>query len=126
MVSNIDKCMKVAEDLGMNTQMKDIILVTGCHLARSWVNVTFSENQGDANVTFGIRRPGPSEVHFDEWNVKGGDVKFGPQGKVSIDMRLGFQSMRTRGPDTSRISRIYPRTNAYLFGDSTSSLAWDS
>jgi hypothetical protein len=77
--------MRLAEDLGLgDTQMEDIILVTGCHLARSWINVTFSKNQGDACVSFGIRKSGDSEVDFKEGDVDGGDVKFGPRGKVSL------------------------------------------
>jgi hypothetical protein len=82
--SNISNCMRLARHLGLgDTQMEDIILVTGCHLTRSWVNVTFSRNQGPAHVKLGIRRSADSEVDFDEWEVNGGDVKFGPRGKVS-------------------------------------------
>jgi hypothetical protein len=84
-VSNIGNCMRLAEDLGFeDTQMGDIILVTGCHLAKSWINVTFSNNQGGAHVSFGIRRSGDSEVDFKEGDLNGGHVKFGPRGKVSL------------------------------------------
>jgi hypothetical protein len=85
MISHIDKCVEIARDLGTGVEnMDEIILVTGCHLARSWINVTFPKNQESAEVSFGIRRPGPSEVHFGEGDIKRGDVKFGPRGKVSF------------------------------------------
>jgi hypothetical protein len=85
MIGNIDKLMRVAEDLGSGvTDTEDIILVTGCHLARSWINVTFSKNRKGAQVSFGVRRSGDSGVDFEEGDVDGGDVKFGPRGKVSF------------------------------------------
>jgi hypothetical protein len=84
MLSNIDNLMRVADDLGFGvTDVEDIILVTGCHLARSWVNVTFSKNRKGAQVSFGVRRSGVSGVDFKEGDIDGGDVKFGPRGEVS-------------------------------------------
>jgi hypothetical protein len=40
--------------LGM-TRMEDIVLVAGCHLARSFANIAFSEARGEEQVSFGIR-----------------------------------------------------------------------
>ena len=55
-LENIDACFKVAVDLGCGVdRMEDIILVTGCHLAKSWANVAFSENRGGAQVSFGVQ-----------------------------------------------------------------------
>jgi hypothetical protein len=109
MVNNIDKCIKVTEDLDMDVaRMGDIILVTGCHLSRSWIHVTFPENQIGAQVSFRMRRCKPSEVHVGEGDVTGRDVKFGLQGKVHFDMKLGFQPMlRNCGPGASRICGTY-------------------
>jgi len=83
MLENIDACFKVAEDLGYGVErMEDIILVTGCHLAKSWVSVAFSESRGGSQVSFGARVSGSSGVHFDERNVNGRGLKFGPGGEV--------------------------------------------
>ena len=96
--------MKVASELGYGvTQMEEIILVTGCHLTRSWINVTFSKNQRGAQVSCEIRRSGGSGIDFERGDVNGGDVKFGPRGEVRFDMMLGFQPiLRNHGPDTYR------------------------
>ena len=85
MLENIDACFKVATDLGCGVnRMEDIILVTGCHLARSWVNVAFSENRGGAQVSFGVQVYGSSGVHFDEQNMSGRGLKLGPSGEVGV------------------------------------------
>ena len=91
-LQNIDVCFKVAEDLGCGlNRVEDIILVTGLHRARSWVNVAFSENRVGAQVSFGVRVIGNSGVHFDEQYVGGRGLKFGPSGAVSICIKLSFQ-----------------------------------
>jgi hypothetical protein len=83
MLENIEACFKVAMDLGCEVdRMEDIVLVTGCHLARSWANVAFSENRGGAEVSFKFRVSGNSGVHFDERNVRGRGLKLGPSGEV--------------------------------------------
>jgi hypothetical protein len=85
MLENIDACFKVATDLGCGVnRMEEIILVTGCHLAKSWVNVAFSENRGGAQVSFGVRVYGSSGVHFDQQNMSGRGLKLGPSGEVGV------------------------------------------
>jgi len=85
LVKNIDCCMKVAEDLGLGVnRMEDIILVTGRHLARSWVNVVFSENRGGAQLSFVVQPSGNSGVHLEERSATGGDLKLGPSGEVGF------------------------------------------
>ena len=85
MLENIDTCFRVAEDLGYGVErMEDIILVTGYHLAKSWVNIAFSESRGGSQVSFGVRVSGNSGVHFDERNVIGRGLKFGPGGEVGF------------------------------------------
>ncbi len=66
--------------------MEDIILITGRHLARSWASVAFSETRGGARVSFGVRvSPGPGfNVHLEERDVSGGELKLGPCGEVSF------------------------------------------
>jgi len=85
LVKNIDRCMQVAEDLGLGVnRMEDIILVTGRHLARSWVNVVFSESGEGAQLSFVVRASGDSGVHLEERSATGGDLRFGPSGEVGF------------------------------------------
>jgi len=85
LVKNIDCCMQVAEDLGLGVnRMEDIILVTGRHLARSWVNVVFSESRGGAQLSFVVQASGNSGVHLEERSATGGDLKLGPSGEVGF------------------------------------------
>lgn len=91
MLQNIDACFKAAENLGCGiNRMEDIILVTGLHRARSWVNVAFSENRVGAQVSFGVRVFGNSGVHFDDKYVNGRGLKLGPSGAVSFCIMLSF------------------------------------
>ena len=64
--------------------MEDIILVTGCHLAKSWVYVAFSEKRGGAQVSFGVQVSRNSGVHFDGQNVSVRGLKLGPSGQVGF------------------------------------------
>ena len=64
--------------------MEDIVLVTGCHRARSWVISTFSESQADAQVSFGTNFLGGSGVDLEWRDARGGDLKIGPSGRVRI------------------------------------------
>jgi hypothetical protein len=80
--------MKVAEDggLGIN-RMEDIILVTGRHLAKSWINVAFKDRRKGAQVSFICRVSGPSDrrgVHLEERGTAEGDLKLGPSSEVGI------------------------------------------
>jgi hypothetical protein len=120
-VKNIDDCFKVAEHQGCGVNhMEDIVLVTGRHLARSWISVAFSEGRGGAQVSFGVHVSGDS-VHIEERSVSGGELKRGPSGGVSFCAILSPQHMlKDHGPYTSR-TRIYRRTNAYSFKGTTSS-----
>jgi hypothetical protein len=70
--------------------MEDIILITGRHLARSWASVAFSETRGDARVSFGVQVSPGFNVHFEERDVSGGELKLGPCGKVSFCTILGL------------------------------------
>jgi hypothetical protein len=83
MVNNIDSWFTFAESLGLGIDsMEDIILVTGRHLARSWVIATFSDCQADAYVSFGAEVLGDSGVNLEWRDARGGDLKLGPEGRV--------------------------------------------
>ena len=90
-LENIDTCFKVAEDLGYGVErMEDIILVTGCHLAKSCVSVAFSGHEGGSEVSFGVRVSSNSGVHFDGRNVNGRGLKLGPSGEVGFARSWAF------------------------------------
>ena len=62
--------------------MEDIILVTGRHLAKSWINVAFTQRRPDAGVSFDIQVYNDSQVHLEQQHVHWGELKLGPTGKV--------------------------------------------
>jgi len=108
LVKNIDCCMQVAENSGLGVnRMEDIILVTGRHLARSWVNVVFSESRGGTQLSFIVQTAGNSGVHLEERSATGGDLKLGPSGEVV------FCTIFRLHPCLISDTRTYPRTNAY-------------
>ncbi len=77
--------MRFAEEEGLGVdRMEDIILVTGRHLARSWVRAVFSDSRGGAQVTFIARVSGDSNVHLEERNVSGAQLELGPRGEVGF------------------------------------------
>ncbi len=69
--------------MGVN-RMEDIILVTGRHLAKSWVRTVFSEIRGGAQVSFVVKVSGDSVVRLEERSVSGAQLKFGPNGEVEF------------------------------------------
>ncbi|KAI0295982.1 hypothetical protein BC826DRAFT_257847 [Russula brevipes] len=87
--------------------MEDIILVTGCHLTRSFVNVAFSKSQNDVQVTFGVCA-GDSKAEiawrFSREPIHGAMVKYGPDG----DNLPENQCIFVRGFRASRPLRILP------------------
>jgi hypothetical protein len=109
--------------------MEDIILVTGRDLARSWTNVAFSEDQGEEQVSFGVKVTGISDV---EWQVapediRGAALNCGPSGKVRfsrypVPRPLGLtwsyqnlpedQCIFVRGFRVTRFLGILPRLRA--------------
>jgi hypothetical protein len=85
LIKNIDGCMRLAEERGLGVnRMEDIILVTGRHLARSWVRAVFSESRGGAEVSFVAQVSRNSVVHLEQRNVSGAQLEFGPNGEVGF------------------------------------------
>ena len=79
--------MRLADERGLGVnRMEDIILVTGRHLARSWVRAVFSEipGRGGAEVSFIAQASGNSVVHLEERSVSGAQAEFGPSGEVGF------------------------------------------
>jgi hypothetical protein len=82
---NIDVWFAFAQQLELDVRrIEDIILVTGRDLARSWLNVAFSDCQGGEQISFGAQVTGISDV---EWqispeDIRGAAVNCGPSGQV--------------------------------------------
>jgi hypothetical protein len=87
-VKHIDTWFAFARNLGLGIErMEEILLVTGCDRTRSWANIAFLGNQGDSQVSFGIRveNPGPSiTFQFSPENAQGAVLHHGPEGEVRL------------------------------------------
>jgi len=83
-VKHIDRWVAFAESHGFEINgMQDIILVTGRHCAKSWINVAFSDSLRNAEVSIGVRTTGVSNVDLERRSVHGDVVvKLGPRGHV--------------------------------------------
>jgi hypothetical protein len=124
MIKHIDTWFAFARGLGLGiNRMEDIILVTGRHLTKSWVNVAFTQRRPDAGVSFDAqvsRHSRHSHVFLEQDYVRGGDLKLGPTGMVWIRTISGVRRiLKLLGHDLAR-TRIYRKINAYLFEDSVS------
>ena len=121
---NIDVWFAFAQQLDLDVRrIEDIILVTGRDLARSWLNVAFSDCQGGEKVSFGVRVTGISDV---EWqisheDIRGAAVNRGPSGQVRFPpfpvpiLKQQYQNLPEdqcvflRGFRVSRLFGIIPR-----------------
>ena len=89
MIGHIDCWFAFAQRLGLGLEnMEDIILVTGCHLTRSWINIAVLGCHTDARVSFGVdvSDEGGPEVDI-KWRlspdcIRGAELSQGPNGKV--------------------------------------------
>lgn len=83
-IKHIDDWFAFAEKLGLGVNgMDDIILVTGRHCSKSWVNIVFSGGPRETEVSFEVQKPGVSGVIIEQRQVRGGVVfKTGPSGEV--------------------------------------------
>ena len=85
MLKHIDDCFKIAEAFGCGVNhMGDIILVTGRHLARSWVNVAFSGSSGGSQVSFKVQVTRDLRVDLEEMDVSRAELKLGPNGEARV------------------------------------------
>jgi hypothetical protein len=104
---NIDVWFAFAQQLGLEVRrIEDIILVTGRDLARSWLNVAFSDCQGGEQVSFGVRVTGVSDV---EWQISHGDIRGaavnrGPSGQVPFSLFPACPNTETALSESSRES----------------------
>lgn len=89
MIGHIDCWFNFAHRLGLGLgNMEDIILVTGCHRTRSWINIAFMGSYSDARVSFGVEVTDGDGPEVDiKWRlspnrIRGAELSRGPNGKV--------------------------------------------
>jgi hypothetical protein len=83
MIKHIDAWFAFARGLGLGIdRIEDIILVTGRHLTKSWVNVAFTQRRRDTGVSFDVQVSSHGHVSLEQQYVRGGDLKLGPTGRV--------------------------------------------
>jgi len=121
MLQHVDSWLAFTRRLGLGIeQMEEIVLVTGCHLTRSWANVTFLEGQTYAQAPHGINVIQGHDInwHFSHGNTntQGVVCSWGPAEPVCQFARnINFQIFRILKPfsPTSEPTRgpmpIYPR-----------------
>ena len=82
MIRHIDVWFAFAQQRGLGINREDLILVTGCHLAKSWATIAFQE-KGD-QVAFGVRVSGDFNVtwNFTPEGVRGVPYNLGPSDQV--------------------------------------------
>ena len=82
MIKNINEWFAFAQERGLRINREDIILVTGCHLARTWANIAFQE-RGE-QISFGVQVSRASNVawQFTREGAHGVAYNLGPSGRV--------------------------------------------
>ena len=82
MVKHIDTWYAFARGIGLGiNRREDIILVTGHHRTKSWINVAFTQGGRNAGVSF-VQASSDSHVYLEQKYVRGGQLKLGPTGEV--------------------------------------------
>jgi hypothetical protein len=79
---HIDEWFAFARERDLGISREDIILVTGCHLTRTWAAIAFRE-EGE-QVSFGVQVSGVSDVmwQFTREGAQGVAYNLGPSGRV--------------------------------------------
>jgi hypothetical protein len=82
MVKHINEWFAFAQERGSGISREDIILVTGCHLARTWATIAFQERAEE--IAFGVQVSGVSNVtwQFTPEGARGVAYNLGPSGLV--------------------------------------------
>jgi hypothetical protein len=105
MIKHINEWFAFAQELGSGISREDIILVTGCHLARTWATIAFQE-KGE-QIAFGVQVPGVSNVawQFTPEGAQGVAYNLGPSGQVRF--RILFLPQQT----ATGHGRTFPNQN---------------
>jgi hypothetical protein len=85
-VKHIDEWFAFAQGCDLGISREDIILVTGCHLTRTWATIAFQE-EGE-QVSFGVQVSGASDVtwQFSREGAQGVAYNLGPSGQVRFSI----------------------------------------
>ena len=75
---HINEWFAFAQERGLGISREDIILVTGCHLARTWATIAFQE-RGE-QIAFGVQVSGVSNAAW----------QFTPEGAQGVAYNLGL------------------------------------
>ena len=131
MMKHINEWFVFAQERGSGISREDIILVTGCHLARTWATIAFQE-EGE-QVSFGVQVSGVVDVtwRFTREGAQGVAYNLGPSGQVRFCILVLHQQTATgrgrsfsnqnlpenqcifiRGFRVARFSMILPRLRA--------------
>jgi hypothetical protein len=76
-IKHIDEWFAFARECDLGISREDIILVTGCHLTRTWATIAFQERE--EQIAFGVQVSGISNV---AWQFK-------PEGAQGVAYNLG-------------------------------------
>ena len=130
-IKHIDEWFAFARECGLGISREDIILVTGCHLTRTWATIAF-QGRGE-QVAFGVHVSGVSNAawRFTPQGAQGVAYNLGPSGQVCFCILLLSQQTATghgrpfsnqnlpenqcifiRGFRVARFSMILPRLRA--------------
>ena len=93
-IKHIDEWFAFAQECDLGINREDIILVTGCHMTRTWATIAF--RQEGEQVSFGVRVSGVSDAmwQFTREGAQGVAYNLGPSGQV----RFSFLN-KTRQPE---------------------------
>ena len=85
---HINDWFAFTQERGLGINRENIILVTGCHLARTWATIAFQE-RGE-QVSFGVQVSGISDVtwQFSLEGAQGVAYNLGPSGQVRFSICL--------------------------------------
>ena len=83
-IKHIDEWFAFARERDLGISREDIILVTGCHLTRTWASIAFRD-EGE-QVSFGVQVSGVSDVmwQFTREGAQGVAYNLGPSGQVRL------------------------------------------
>jgi hypothetical protein len=95
MIKNINEWFAFAQERGSGISREDIILVTGCDLARTWATIAFQE-RGE-QIAFGVQVSGVTNVtwQFTPEGAQGVAYNLGPSGQVRSCIRFLPQQTAT-------------------------------
>ena len=112
MIKHINEWFAFAQDRGSGISREDIVLVTGCHLARTWAAIAFQE-RGE-QIAFGFHVSGVSNVawQFTPERAQGVAYNLGPSGQVRFYIFFASTD-RDRSWSNFFEIRIYRRISAY-------------